>query len=263
MPTLIIQMGHCYRRSGATGTDGEQTYATLVGDAARRLLNGRGGWMVRLTLADVDDYRADAFAAIHCDGSDFSSARGASAGYQTAEGQAFAHAWKRAYAARGWPTFRPDNYTASLAGYYGVRRAVSAGTRRAFIAECGFLTSPTDRALLTAPGGPERVALAIGDALGIPHGWDELKGDKSEDTGENDMIVLLKGDKSDHVYVVKIDTDLHTTDGEELRDSEGELAVAERVYLPSSYGAALLKARSVITVPQEALDAIPKVEGSR
>lgn len=260
MPSLIIQMGHCYRRSGATGTDGEQTYATLVAGAAQRLLHGRGGWSVRPTLADIDDYRADAFASIHCDGSDFSSARGASTGYQTAEGQAFAHAWKRAYAARGWPIFRPDNYTASLAGYYGVRRAVSAGTRRAFIAECGFLTSPADRALLNAPGGPERVALAVGDALGIPHGWDKSDED---DIGEDDMIVLLKGDKSDAVYVVKVDTDLHTTDGLELRDSEGELAVAERVYLPASYGAALLKAKPVVTVPQDALDAIPKVEGSR
>ena len=170
MPLLIIQQGHCYRRSGATGTEGEQAYATLVGDACRRLLQ-RGGWQVRTTIADDTGawaYHGDAFVAIHCDGSLSAAARGASVGYRTPEGQAFGQAWKRAYAARGWAgVFRPDNYTDALSGYYGVRNAVAAGTRRAFIAECGFLTSPADRALLVAPGGADRVALAIGDALGI------------------------------------------------------------------------------------------------
>lgn len=167
MPTLIVQMGHCYRRTGATGTEGEQAYATLVGDACRRLLN-RDGWTVNTTLADEYDYHGDAFVAIHCDGSLNPTARGASVGYRTPEGQNFGQAWKLAYSARGWRGgFRADNYTSALSGYYGVRNAVSAGTRRAFIAECGFMTSPDDRALLTAAGGPERVALAIGDALGI------------------------------------------------------------------------------------------------
>lgn len=167
MPLLIVQQGHCYRTTGATGTAGEQDYATAVAKACVVHLNGRHGWTVRTTLADVDDYRADAFFAVHCDGAVSSSARGASAGYQTAEGQQLAQSWKRAYAARGWPIFRPDNYTSALANYYGVARAVTAGTRRAVIAECGFLTSPADRALLLAPDGPARVALALGDALGI------------------------------------------------------------------------------------------------
>jgi hypothetical protein len=160
-------MGHCFRRTGATGTEGEQPYAQAVGAACKRLIQ-RDGWSVRATLADVNDYDGDAFVAIHCDGSLNPTARGASVGYRTPEGQAFGQAWKRAYAARGWAGgWRPDNYTEALSGYYGVRNAVAADTRRAFIAECGFLTSPDDRALLTAPGGPERVALAIGDALGI------------------------------------------------------------------------------------------------
>ena len=167
MPLLIVQQGHCYRTAGATGTAGEQSYATAVAKACVTHLNGRASWTVRTTLADVNDYRADAFFSVHCDGANSSSARGASAGYQNAEGQQLAQAWKRAYAARGWPIFRPDNYTAALANYYGVAKAVAAGTRRAMIAECGFLTSPEDRALLLAPEGPARVALALGDALGI------------------------------------------------------------------------------------------------
>lgn len=169
MPVLIVQRGHCYRKTGATGTAGEQAYATAVADACFRLLHGRSGWTVRPTLADENYYRGDAFVAIHCDGSTNSSARGASVGYRTPEGQAFGQAWKRAYQARGWTGgFRPDNYTTALAQYYGTGNAVAVGNRRAFIAECGFRTNPEDRALLDAPGGPERVALAIGDALGIP-----------------------------------------------------------------------------------------------
>lgn len=174
MPTLIIQKGHCYRKTGATGTTGEQAYVTRVADACHALLNGVGGWVVRPTLADVNDYSGSAFVAIHCDGSGSPSARGASVGYRTPEGQKFGQAWKVAYARRGWTGFRPDNYTNALADYYGTRKAVRAGTRRAIVIECGFRTSPEDRALLDGPGGPERVALAIGDALGITGEDDDM-----------------------------------------------------------------------------------------
>jgi hypothetical protein len=184
VPLLIVQQGHCYRTTGATGTIGEQGFATDVGETCFRLLDGRGGWSVRRTLADQDAYNADAFVAIHCDGSINTTARGASVGYRTPEGQRFAQDWKRAYAARGWQVFRPDNYTTALAGYYGVRRAVAAGTRRAMIVECGFLTNPTERAILTSPGGAERAALAIGDALGITQGEDM-------DPAQNDTLNAL------------------------------------------------------------------------
>jgi hypothetical protein len=169
MPTLVVQMGHCYRRAGATGTRGEQEFATAAADACVSLLNGRDGWTVRKVLADDPRLlsRGDVFVAIHCDGSTNPAARGASVGYRTPEGQAFGQAWKRAYAARGWSGFRPDNYTAALSGYYGTGTAVAQGNRRAVIVECGFLTNPADRALLRASDGPIRVALAIGDVLGI------------------------------------------------------------------------------------------------
>jgi hypothetical protein len=172
MPILVVQRGHCHRKTGATGTTGEQAYATAVAKACQNLLHGRGGWQVQVILADepLAAYQGDAFVAIHCDGSTSASARGASVGYRTPEGQRLAKAWKRAYAARGWSSgFRADNYTDPLAGYYGTRNAVAVGNRRAFIAECGFRTNAKDRAALDAPGGPSRVALAIGDALGIPH----------------------------------------------------------------------------------------------
>lgn len=175
MSVLVVQLGHCYRTTGATGTNGEQEFATRVGEAARRLLDGRGGWRVRLVLAD--DHRpaslaGDAFAAIHCDGSTNPTAAGMSVGYQTREGQRLGQAFKRAYLDRGWTGgFRPDNYTDALANYYGVREAFAAGTRAAVIVEAGFLTNPGNRLLLTATGphdGADRVALAVADVLGIP-----------------------------------------------------------------------------------------------
>lgn len=196
MPVLIIQQGHCYRRTGATGTEGEQAYATEVANACIRLLGGVGGWRVNPTLADENDYRGDAFVAVHCDGSTNPAARGASVGYRTPDGQALGQAWKRAYAARGWPgPFRPDNYTDALSGYYGVRNAVSAGTRRAVIIECGFMTSPLDRAALLGPG-VDRVALAIGDALGITRPAPPAPIERND---EDMTLRLVKGDSTQPV----------------------------------------------------------------
>lgn len=192
MPVLIVQRGHCFRTTGATGTTGEQAYATAVADACIRLLHGKGGWSVRATLADENYYAGAAFVAIHCDGSTNSSARGASVGYRTPEGQQFGQAWKQAYANRGWSGgFRPDNYTSALAQYYGTGNAVAVGNRRAFIAECGFRTNPDDRALLDAPGGADRVALAIGDALGIPHSPIPTP---IPDVPEEDTVKFIQGD---------------------------------------------------------------------
>jgi N-acetylmuramoyl-L-alanine amidase-like protein len=170
MPVLVVQRGHCNRTTGATGTNGEQAYATSVAEACVAVLDGRNGWTVRVILADAGggEYAGDAFVAIHCDGSLDPSARGGSIGYRNAAGQRFGQAWKRAYAARGWTGgFRADNYTEDLHFYYGTGTAVDQGNATAFIAECGFMTNAANRALLTGPGGTTRVALAIGDALGI------------------------------------------------------------------------------------------------
>lgn len=188
MKTAVIQMGHCFRTRGATGTTGEQAYVVKVADACKRLLE-RDGWTVRTILADEGSarYRGDAFVALHCDGSTSASARGASAGYITPEGQALARAWKLAYERRGWSGFRPDNYTDGLRNYYGTRTAVGVGNRRAIIIECGFLTNAEDRAELNAEGGPERVALAIGGALGIS-GTQPGKDDDMADLNLNQRI---------------------------------------------------------------------------
>lgn len=170
---VVLQMGHVPRTTGATGTkapDGvptEQQFAKAAAAAAADEL-GRRGWTVRVIGADPPSasvYAGEAFVAIHCDGSTDRKTRGASVGYQTAEGRQLAEAWKAAYLRHGWAGgFKPDNYTAALGGYYGVKRAVERGNRRAFIAECGFLTNAADEALLW-PDGPHRFALAVADAL--------------------------------------------------------------------------------------------------
>lgn len=156
MALVVIQAGHYPRKTGATGTGGldadptEQEFNIAAAHACASAL-ADAGHTGQVIWADVANaaYRGDAFVAIHCDGSTSSSARGASVGYRTPEGQRFATAWKGAYQAAGWlGGWRPDNYTAALAGYYGTRNAVDAGNRVAFIAEAGFLTNPQDEAQL-------------------------------------------------------------------------------------------------------------------
>jgi N-acetylmuramoyl-L-alanine amidase len=172
MALIVIQRGHCYRTSGSTGTGGvdgdptEQEWATAAAEACRVNLEALGH-TVRIINADVADadYRGDGFVALHCDGSDNPTARGASVGYQTYDGQRFAQAWKTCYAEAGWTGgWRADNYTDGLAGHYGVRTAVEQGNNFAFIAEAGFLTSPADEALLW-PDGPARFAAALAAAV--------------------------------------------------------------------------------------------------
>jgi hypothetical protein len=174
-PLVVVQAGHCYRKTGSTGTSGEQVFTAAATRAAVAELERRG-FRARGILADdpTSVYAGSAFVAIHCDGSTSPSARGASVGYRDAAGKALAVAWKTAYQRRGWSGgFRPDNYTAALAGYYGTGNAAAAGNGRAFILEAGFLTSPDDRALLGFAGSPParandtgigRVAGAIADA---------------------------------------------------------------------------------------------------
>lgn len=167
-PVLVVQMGHVGRTSGATGAPGEQVFAAAVGQACAELLHGHG-WLIHPIAADPPAayYQGQAFVAVHADGSTNPTVRGASVGYQNTAGGQLAQAWRDAYAARGFTgPWHPDNYTANLAQYYGVRAALSAGNTRACIVECGTITNAEDRALMD----PRRVALAIGDAVGIPHG---------------------------------------------------------------------------------------------
>ena len=167
MSLIVVQRGHVPRKTGATGAPGEQAFAIEAANRVAARVRALGH-QVRIIDADVSNasYRGDMFVALHYDSSSNPSVRGASVGYQTPEGQQFAHAWKRHYEANGWSGgFRGDNYTSALAGYYGVRRAVSVGNRRAFILEAGFHSNPGDALLLRSPTGPDRVAMAVAAAV--------------------------------------------------------------------------------------------------
>lgn len=167
MALLVVQRGHCYRTSGATGAPGEQEYATAAADRVKARVTAVGH-TVRIINADVADsaYRGDAFVALHWDSSTDPAAHGASVGYQTPEGRRFADYWKRHYVANGWTRgFRPDNYTKALAGYYGVRHARENGNRCAFISEAGFQSNSGDRSLMSGAKGPDRVAIAVAAAM--------------------------------------------------------------------------------------------------
>lgn len=180
MATVYLQMGHCFRGSGSTGTGGEQAFNKGVAARAARMLRDRGH-RVFVREADVGNFKTDVFVAFHADGSLSTDAQGASVGHQDANGKRFGHAWKRAYRRLGWEEvtgttesggFRNDNYTEALAEYYGVRDALERGTEFAIIIEAGFLTSPKDGAELRSPRGKTRVAAAltraIGDMVGHP-----------------------------------------------------------------------------------------------
>ena len=170
MPLLVLQRGHVPRTTGATGTAGEQAMAISVSQHVARLV--RPGWAVRLIDADEPDnrYRGDAFVAVHGDGSTNSTANGASVGYRNPEGNALAQVWKDAYAKAFPGTFRKDNYTTALAGYYGVRRAVGVGNKRACVIEVGFMTNPAERAWI------DKNHAAIAESI-----WTAVAGEKEDD----------------------------------------------------------------------------------
>ena len=162
MRDVCIQLGHCYRRRGATGTAGhrgtEQEFASLVGHAMKAFLVDRGVDAVTV-LADerIPDCRV--FVALHQDGAASSAAYGASVGYRESssvwskvrgwlggdtanQSHDLAQKWKALYSLAGWPSgFRPDNYTKALRGYYGFRK-VRAEAK--VLLEHGFATNRMD-----------------------------------------------------------------------------------------------------------------------
>jgi hypothetical protein len=179
-----IQRGHCFRRTGSTGTTGEQAYVNDIGNRAAVLLRTQGH-TVKVALADERiSGQWDVFVALHCDGSTSKTASGASVGYRVASGRTVASHWKTRYRARGWPYgFRGDNYTPALQSYYGTSWAASAGIKSAFILEHGFLTNPAkDRAWLTTAEGRTAAAMALADTVEVLAGKEPKPDDDLEAT---------------------------------------------------------------------------------
>ncbi len=167
MARVTIQMGHVPRTSGATGTHREQEFAKALAPRIAAVLRSLGH------TVDVIDHDgpyppADAFTALHTDGSVNKAVRGASVGYPDDKGGRLAAAWKRAHQRRGYGGgFKPDNYTTNLRRYYGFRHT-KAPYR--FLAEHGHTTNPLDENWLFAnlDSVAAAHAEAIGEVLGHP-----------------------------------------------------------------------------------------------
>lgn len=245
--SVCLQMGHVPRRTGSTGAVGEQELARSVAAIVAPLLVRHGH---RVTVIGADDPvpRTDVFIALHADGSTNPGAGGASVGYQNEVGREIAHAWKAAYQRRSWRFgFRPDNYTPALGGYYGVSRALQAGTRRAFIVEHGFLTNAQERAFLTSPTGHRTAAWAIVDAVGAFYGSPPERDDDAMLKAK--LIRPAEGPQSAHIYVA--------------------WPSGERTYLPD-FGTAdqlvalgHLESTKVTTVPQRVAEMYRELKANR
>lgn len=147
MTRIVIQKGHCYRKTGSTGTGGhrgtEQQFVDQLGDRMWEILHA-AGVDVTIVLADEMIPDCDVFVALHQDGSTDATARGASVGYPPTNnaGRELGQLWKALYQQAGWPSgFRPDNYTPALSGYYAYRR-VNADAK--LLIEHGFATNRYD-----------------------------------------------------------------------------------------------------------------------
>lgn len=146
-PHVVVQMGHVGRTTGSTGTHREQEFTSALGPLVARKLTNRG---FRVTLIDAvtganDSVptHADAFIALHGDGSSDPARRGASVGFPDDTHSAeLAWAWKNAHS-RSYPgPWHRDNYTPALRGYYMWRRTSHIKYR--FLAEHGTLTNRAD-----------------------------------------------------------------------------------------------------------------------
>lgn len=161
MVAVVIQMGHCFRRSGATGTHREQEFASTVGPRLQSALRVRGHG-ASLIGADDSVPDSDVFVALHCDGNVNGGIRGASVGYPDSKGSRLAQAWKQEHTRQGFPGgWHSDNYTDALRRYYGFGRS---GAPYRFLAEHGTTTNRSDEAWLFA--NIDRCVQAHVDAIG-------------------------------------------------------------------------------------------------
>ncbi|MGH9165594.1 MAG: N-acetylmuramoyl-L-alanine amidase, partial [Acidimicrobiales bacterium] len=142
MAAVTVQMGHCFRTTGKTGGRGEQTFAREVGERLQPLLEERGH-SVRLIKAGERAKTGEVFIALHTDGVDNTSVRGASTGFPDDDGGRLAQAWKRAHQRAGFPSgFLSDNRTTDERKYYGFGDHQTHKFR--FLAEHGFHSNDKD-----------------------------------------------------------------------------------------------------------------------
>ena len=154
---VLIQAGHegrpdCAREPATicrnTGTAGEIAWTPVVADEATRILSAAGVKVLRRPAYLSGQYRVRDAVFIHFDGSGRPCSSGASIGYPVrAQSPQAGAAWKALYK-RFWPFgFEADNFTPTLAGYYGFNH-VRAVTDAALVVEGGEMSCPKQHAWL-------------------------------------------------------------------------------------------------------------------
>jgi|HigsolmetaAR202D_1030399.scaffolds.fasta_scaffold10033_4 hypothetical protein len=181
-PRVGIQVGHLNShelpeelarlRSSTGARAGGYTEAEVNHEIAKRVaaLLEAQGFIVDLIPATVPvQYDADAFVAIHADGSSSTAAHGYKIATPWRASRASEHLLDSIRAEYAAATNMPwdDAITVNMRGYYAFnyrRHQHAVGrTTPAVIVETGFLTNPSDRALLTQR--PDVVAAGIANGI--------------------------------------------------------------------------------------------------
>lgn len=152
----------------AAGGYTETEINMAIGERVAALLTAQG-FVVDLLPATVPPgYRADAFVALHADGAPSTAANGFKVATPWRTSRAAQQLMESLVAEYGAATALPQDgaITFNMRGYYAFSRRFRHAIDRttpAVIIEMGFLTNPSDRALLT--GKPDLVASGIASGI--------------------------------------------------------------------------------------------------
>ena len=205
--SITIQRGHCFRKSGSTGTVREQEFTNALGTSLTNKLQGLG-WEVHLVNADPPGRqypKTKYFLALHCDGSTNASAHGASYFYPPRDQNvtpAWGQAWQAAHqqiAGYRWG-FRRPNYVSSVStGFYAWRDSrVQSGqgtpAEVCMLCEHYFATNGDEAAWAWSPGTIDKMADAHVAALLAVAGTPQL-------SSGGDMIFECESNGKKHAWL--------------------------------------------------------------
>jgi N-acetylmuramoyl-L-alanine amidase len=157
--TVVIQLGHVGRETGATGAPGEKEYILEVSPFIENALKSLG-YQVTVVHASFGKVTCDAFLALHCDGSNDPNAGGFSVGYPEGGNMEFALQLAAAYRFQVPFKFRGFNITKNMSQYYGYKLVNSPAKA---LLEMGFITNPQEAAWLRSH--KKAVAAAVRDGF--------------------------------------------------------------------------------------------------
>jgi hypothetical protein len=134
-------------RSCNLGAAGERAATPVVADEATKRLRAAGLRVIRVPADYRGHYDVRAAIFIHFDGAQPACTTGASIGYPHGSADA-ARAWRDFYSHRFPFRFMPDNFTPSLAHYYGYHTVDP--NPNTLVLEMGEITCPAQRAWMAS-----------------------------------------------------------------------------------------------------------------